>query len=156
VNWRHKIAVVVLAVLAALPLAGVICAMTCVSASTAVAAHHGDGQDCEQAMTSSPAGAASDAASSDAASSEAASSDAAAAVRIGTLSDVDCGHHEGTLPQVAATAPPRADLAVIAAHAASDPVHPLFGSLTALDSVFHYTPPRDSAPSTTMPLVLRV
>jgi hypothetical protein len=136
VNWRHKIAVVVLAVLAALPLAGMVCAMTCVSASTAVAAHHGDGQDCEQAMASS--------------------SDAPAPVRVGTLSDVDCGHHEGTLPQVAATAPPRADLAVIAAHAASDPVHPLFGSLTALDSIFQYTPPPDSAPPTTTPLVLRV
>jgi hypothetical protein len=130
VNWRHKIAVVALVLLAALPLAGTICAMTCVSASTAVTAH----QDCEKAA---PAPAASD-------------------VRVGALSDFDCGHHEGTLPQVAATAPQRADLAVMAAQAASDPVHPLFGSPTAFDSLFQYTPPPDSAPPTTTPLVLRV
>ena len=146
-SWRHRIAVVVLLVLVALPLGGTICAMMCVSASSAVAAHHGDGQDCE------PAAPASSNASHDASPDATAHAPEA---RIGTLTAFACGHHEGTLPQVAATAPPRADLAVMAAQAASDPVHPLFGSVTGVDSVFQYTSPPDTAPPTTTPLVLRV
>jgi hypothetical protein len=139
VIWRYRIAVVMLMILAALPLAGTICAMTCLSGSSAVATHHEDGQDCESSMATS----------SD-------SSDASPGARIGVLSDYGCRSHSSTLPQMATTAAQRADLAVIAAPAASGPVHPLFGSITASDAHFRYTPPPGTAPPTATPLVLRV
>jgi hypothetical protein len=137
VPWRHRIAVVVLMYLAALPLAGTICAMTCVSGAATVAAHHQDGQDCESPKPSS--------------SHE---SDAT----IGALSASHCGNHGATLPQVAATTAQRADdLAVISAPAAaSEPVESLFGSVGTFDRFFQYAPPPGTAPATTTPLVLRV
>jgi hypothetical protein len=134
VNWRNRIAIVMLLVLAASPLAGTICAMTCLSASKAVAAHHRDGQECEGSTSSR-------------------SSDAT----IGAFSASHCGNHEGAVPQVAATAAQRADdLAVMSAPATSDPIDPLFGSVSTFDPVFQYTPPPGTAPPTTTPLVLRV
>lgn len=136
--------------LAALPLAGAICAMTCLSGTTATAAaHHQDGPDCESAM---PAPAKAHA-SADASESSGASTSAA---KVGALSAYHCGTHEAALPQVAATDVRRADLAVNAAPAASDPVDPLFGRVESFDSFLRYTPPPDPAPPTTTPLVLRV
>ncbi len=114
--------------LAALPLAGTVCAMTCLSGSSAVAAHHQEGQDCESSMP---------------ASASARTSDAPEA-KIGALSAYHCGTHDAALPQVAATDVKRADLSVIAAPAASDPVDPLFGSVNAFDLLFQYTPPPDA------------
>jgi hypothetical protein len=151
VNWRHRIAVVMLMCLAALPLAGTICAMTCLSGTTAVAAHHQDGQDCESSMPASALARTSESSES-VASSESARSEA----KIGALSAYHCGTHDAALPQVVATDVRRADLAVIAAPATSDPIDPLFGSVDTLDSVFQYTPPHGTAPPTTTPLVLRV
>src|SRR5690349_16227816 len=87
VNWRHRIAVVMLLVLAGLPLAGTVCAMTCLSGSTALAAHHQEGQDCESAT---PAASRSDAGAN-------------ADAKIGALSAHHCGTHDAALPQVAAT-----------------------------------------------------
>jgi hypothetical protein len=142
VNWRHRIAVVMLMCLAALPLAGAICAMTCLSGTTAVASHHQDGQDCENSMPASASASAGTASESGA--------------KIGALSAHHCGTHDAVLPQVAATDVRRADLAVIAAPATSDPIDPLFGSVDTLGSVFQYTPPHGTAPPTTTPLVLRV
>jgi hypothetical protein len=133
VTWRRRIAVVVLMYLAALPLSGTICAMTCLPGASTVAAHHQDGQDCS------------------------ASSETTAAARIGGLTGSDCGNHDGVLPQVAATVAQRADdLAVTSASATSDPAHPLFGSLTSFDLLHRYHPPPGTVPPTTTPLVLRV
>jgi hypothetical protein len=147
VNWRHRIAVVMLICLAALPLAGTICAMTCLSGSSAVAAHHQEGQDCESSM---PAPASAQSSSESSASSE-------SAAKIGALSAYHCGTHDAVLPQVAATAAQRADdLPVISAPVTSDPVHLLFGSITTFDPLFEYSPPPRTAPQTTTPLVLRV
>lgn len=134
--------------LAALPLAGTICAMTCLSGTTAAAAHHEAGQDCESAMPPAVSGAAQTSADSSGSSESAA--------KIGALSPYHCGTHDAALPKVAATDVRRADLAVIAAPAASDPVDPLFGLVATFDSHFRYTPPPDTAPPTTTPLVLRV
>jgi len=132
-----------LLVLAGLPLGGTICAMTCLSGSDAVAAHHQKGQDCESAMpASAPA----------ADSAEPGAKDA----KIGALSDWHCGTHDAVLPQVAATDVKRADFAVMAAPAASDPVDPLFGSVAASVPLLEYTPPPDAAPPTAKPAVLRV
>jgi hypothetical protein len=139
-------AVVMLMCLAALPLAGTICAMTCLSGTTAAASHHEAGQDCESSM---PASATAQASSASAESSE-------FAAKIGALSTYHCGTHDAALPKVAATDVRRADLAVIAAPAASDPVDPLFGLVATFNSHFRYTPPPDTAPPTTTPLVLRV
>jgi hypothetical protein len=140
VNWRHRIAVVMLMCLAALPLAGTICAMTCLSGSSAVAAHHEDGQDCE---------------SSTSASAQTSSESSESAAKIGARSAYHCGTHDAALPIVAATDVKRADLAMMAAPAASDPVDPLFGSVDAF-SLLQYTPPPGTPPPTTTPLVLRV
>lgn len=134
VNWRHRITVVMLLVLAGLPLAGTVCAMTCLSGSTAVA-HHQEGQDCD--MTAS-----------------APSSEAGATV--GALSAYHCGTHEAALPQVAATDVRRADFGVIAAPSALDPVDPLFASVSTFDPLFEYSPPLGTAPPTATPAVLRV
>jgi hypothetical protein len=140
VNWRHRIAVVMLMCLAALPLAGTLCAMTCLSGSSAVAAHHEDGQDCESSTSAS--------------SSE---SEAESEANVGALSAMHCRTHDGVLPQVAATAAQRADeLAVISAPVTSDPVHLLFGSIATFDPLFDYSSPPRTAPPTTTPLVLRV
>lgn len=140
VNWRHRIAVVVLMCLAALPLAGTICAMTCLSGTTAGAAHqqdgHQKGQDCEMSPAAS------------------AESDESAA-KIGAFSALHCGTHDAALPQVAATDVRRADHTVMAVPATADPVDPLFGRVETFDSL-QYTPPPDSAPPTATPLVLRV
>jgi hypothetical protein len=141
VNWRHRIAVVVLIYLAALPLAGTICAMTCLSSTATIAAHHEDGQDCENSSASAPSK----------------PSESESDAKIGARSPSHCGNHGATLPQVAATTAQRADdLAVISAPAASEPVGSLFGSVTAFDPLSQYTPPPGTAPSTTTPLVLRV
>lgn len=129
-----------LLVLAALPLAGTVCAMTCLSGSTAVAAHHQEGQDCESSV---PAPSASARASD-------------VAPKIGALSAYHCGTHEAALPQVAATEVKRADSGVIAAPAASDPIDSLFASVSAFDTRFRYIPPPDTAPPSTTPFVLRV
>jgi hypothetical protein len=140
VNWRHRIAVVVLMVLAALPLAGTVCAMMCVPDSSTAAAHHEAGQECESAMSASSQ----------------ASSGASIDARIGVLSESDCRNHDGAVPRMVATTAQRSDLAVISAAAASGPVHPLFGSLPAFTPLFDYTQPPGTAPPTTTPLVLRV
>lgn len=134
--------------LAALPLAGTICAMTCLSGTTAAAAHHEAGQDCESAMPPAGSGAAQ--------TSPDSSGSSESAAKIGALSTYHCGTHDAALPKMAATDVRRADLAVIAAPAASDPVDPLFGLVATFDSHFRYTPPPDTAPPTTTPLVLRV
>jgi hypothetical protein len=144
VNWRHQIAVVMLICLAALPLAGTICAMTCLSGSTAVAAHHEEGQDCESSMPAS-------------ASAQSSSESSESAAKIGALSAYHCGTHDAALPQVAATVAQRADdLQVISAPVTSGPVHLLFGSITTFDPLFEYSPPPRTALQTTTPLVLRV
>lgn len=132
--------------LAALPLAGTICAMMCLSGATAAAtqAHHDEGQSCESPMPASS--------STTKASSEPSATDA----KIGGLSAYHCDTHDAVLPQVAATDVRRADLAVTAAPATSDPVDPLFGRVATFDSLLRYTSPPDPAPPTATPLVLRV
>jgi hypothetical protein len=145
VNWRHRIAVVMLMCLAGLPLVGTVCAVTCLSGSSAVAAHHQEGQDCDNSISTPASVQTSE-------SSESSGSEA----KIGALSASHCGTHEAALPQVAATDVKRADLAMMAAPAASDRVDPSFGSVGAFDRLFQYAPPSGTAPPTITPLVLRV
>ena len=49
-SWRHRISLVLLIVLTALPVSGTVCAMLCDSAAaTRAAAHHGSGKPCDGA-----------------------------------------------------------------------------------------------------------
>ena len=54
VSWRHRISLVVLIILTALPVSGTVCAMLCDSAAaTRAAAHHGSGKICDEQATPS-------------------------------------------------------------------------------------------------------
>ena len=53
VSWRHRISLVLLIVLTALPVSGTVCTMLCDSAAaTRAAAHHGSGKPCDEQATS--------------------------------------------------------------------------------------------------------
>ena len=53
VSWRHRISLVLLIVLTALPVSGTVCAMLCDSAAaTRAAAHHGSGKPCDEQSSS--------------------------------------------------------------------------------------------------------
>ena len=86
VQWRHRIAVVPLAVLAGLPVSGAVCAMVCESASSAAATHHGSGQKCEDPAPP-PSG-----------------------PQISGSPEHDCSTHDGAIRQASTTAAERADV----------------------------------------------
>ncbi|HET9358764.1 MAG TPA: hypothetical protein VFO58_03395 [Vicinamibacterales bacterium] len=129
--WRHRIAVVLLTVLAGVPVSGTVCVMVCESASGAAAGHHGSGQTCEEPSLPSTG------------------------PHLSGPSQHDCRAHAGVIPQAATTAAERADtiakspLQVLGAV----PVRPV----TLRDSgTFDDTSPPGTTPLTTTPLVLRV
>lgn len=132
VSWRHRIALVVLTVLAGLPVAGTACAMACDSASSAVAAHHGSNQKCEEPAQASMGS------------------------QIGGASAHDCTTHDAGIRQVAATAAERADVTATSAPLVISAIQTTFETLHDLQSIFNDTAPPGTAPPTTTPLVLRV
>jgi hypothetical protein len=135
VIWRHRIAVLLLIVFAALPPAGALCAMTCLTASTVMTGHHGvAARQCDDA------------------------SPVFSSARIGGHSRHDCRNHDAAVLEIAATPAHRADLIVVTGPALASGV--VFPELTTLvahrpGASFSYTPP-PVAPSTATPLVLRV
>ena len=55
VSWRHRISLVLLIVLTAVPVSGTVCAMLCDSAAaTRAAAHHGSGKPCDDEQATTP------------------------------------------------------------------------------------------------------
>ena len=132
VQWRHRIAVVLLAVLAGLPVSGAVCAMVCESASSAAATHHGSGQKCEDPAPPS------------------------SGPQISGYPEHDCSTHDAALRQATTTAAERADLSAASAPLLITVLHSTVRPLPASESVFDYNAPPGTAPPTTTPLVLRV
>jgi hypothetical protein len=116
----------------ACPAAGAFCAMTCSSASEALAAHHAAGQRCDDATASS------------------------SMTQFGVRSGHDCRTHDGAVLGMATTAAVRADVGLTAPPATSDGVPSVVASLVPLAPPFAYTPPTGTAPPTATPLVLRI
>ena len=132
VQWRHRIAVVLLAVLAGLPVSGAVCAMVCESASSAAASHHGSGQKCEDPAPP-PSG-----------------------PQISGSPEHDCSTHDGAIRQASTTAAERADVTtksapIIIGAAAIESV-----VVRNPQTFFDYSSPPGTAPPTTTPVVLRV
>ncbi len=132
VPLRHRIAVVLLTVLAGLPISATACALVCESATNAGATHHGSGSECEESAQP-PSG-----------------------PLISGQSEHDCSTHSGLLRPSTTTPAERADLtaksAPLVLGAAQVESVSLRDSLTFLD----YSSPPGTAPPTTTPLVLRV
>ena len=132
VSWRHRISLVVLMVLTALPVSGTVCAMLCDSAtvSRAAAHHHGTGK----------------------------TGDAGATPASGPQlrgSGHDCSDHEA-VGEAATTTATRADSVRGPSLLPAITVHDTIGTLADSDGVFDYRTPRGSTPPTASPLVLRV
>lgn len=132
VSWRHRIALVLLTVLAGLPISGTVCAMACASASSVTAAHHGSGQKCEEPARplSGP--------------------------QISGHSEHDCSRHDGAIRQAATTAAERADLTAKSVPLVIAPVQIESVSLRDSQTFLDYSSPPSTAPPTMTPLVLRV
>ena len=132
VQWRHRIAVVLLTVLAGLPVAGTVCAMSCESASSAAATHHGSGPKCEDPAPPS------------------------SGPQISGYPEHDCSTHDGAIRQASTTAAERADVTAKSAPLILSAV--AIESVVLRDSqiFFDYSSPPRTAPPTTTPLVLRV
>ena len=131
VSWRHRIATVVLFVLAALPVGRTLCAVGCGVASAPPATHHGSGQSCERPAPPS--------------SGPTVEGDAADR----------CGPHVGDLTQIAATRTERGDSANSIA-VFIDAIATGLITHRARLSTLDYTAPPGTAPPTTLPIVLRV
>jgi hypothetical protein len=133
VSWRHRISLVLLMVLTALPVSGSICAMLCDSAAaTRSAAHHGSGKPCdEQAPPSS-------------------------GPQLRGASGHDCSDHGTAMRVAATTTATRADSVAGPSSLVAVPVHDSISNLTDSDAVFDYRTPPGSTPPTASPLVLRV
>jgi hypothetical protein len=132
VPWRHRIAVLLLTVLAGLPALGTVCALACESASSAVAGHHGTGQECDEPAppTSGP--------------------------QISGQPKHDCSTHAGIVGQPTTAPAERTDLTAKSAPPMMGAVQ--FESISLRDSnaFLDYSSPPGTAPPTTTPLVLRV
>jgi hypothetical protein len=134
VNWRHRISLVLLLLLTALPVSGAVCAMLCDSAvATRAAAHHASGKPCDDEPATPSSGA-----------------------RLRGASSHDCSDHETAVREAATTTATRADsvprptlLTVVA-------VHEAFCKLVESDDVFDYCTPPHSTPPPASLLVLRI
>jgi hypothetical protein len=136
VSWRHRLSVVLLPLLTALPVSGTVCAMLCDSAAaTPAAAHHASGKPCddEQATTPSPG----------------------PQMRGGTAGH-DCSDHDAAMREAATTTAARADSVPGPNLLVAVPVHDSISKLADSDAVFDYRTPPGSTPPTASPLVLRV
>ena len=133
VAWRHRIALVLLLALTGLPVGGTLCAVACDSAPAQTTSHHGEGSKCEEPATPSTG------------------------PEISGRSAHDCSTHDASMPQVATTAPGRADLG--AKSAPSVIGSPGLGEFVVLHDArdsFGYTASSGTAPPTAIPVVLRV
>lgn len=132
VQWRHRIAVVLLTLLAGLPVSGTVCAMVCDSASSAAATHHGSGRKCEEPAR--PSG----------------------GPQIGGHSEHDCSTHDGTIQQATTTAAERVEMTAKSAPLVIATVQIESLVLRASQVFFDSSSPPGTVSPTTTPLVLRV
>ena len=132
VPWRHRIAVVLLTVLAGLPISGTVCALACESTSNADATHHGSGRECDEPTQPS------------------------SAPQVSGQSEHDCSTHGGLLRPATTTPAERADLTAKSAPLVIGAAQ--VESVSPRDShiFLDYSSPPGTAPPTTTPLVLRV
>jgi hypothetical protein len=132
VGWKQRVSVVVLAVFAALPVSGTLCAMMCDSAAAAASTHHGSDKNCEETARPSTG------------------------AQIEGASDHDCSNHDAAVRQVASTAPERVELKAAALVFALSGGHTSFSSLPLSAPTIDDASPPGTAPRTSTPLVLRV
>ena len=136
VSWRHRISVVLLLLLTALPVSGTVCAMLCDSAAaTRAAAHHASGKPCDDEQATTPS--------------------SGPQMRGGTAGH-DCSDHDAALREAATTTAARADSVPGPSLLVAVPVHDSIKHLTDSDAVFDYRTPPSRTPPTAAPLVLRV
>jgi hypothetical protein len=132
VSWKQRISLVALIVLAALPLAGTICAIACDPAATAASGHHGADTDCQQSATPSPG------------------------TQIQGVSGHDCSNHDAAARPVAMAAGERILLQAHATPVADFAALTLSPSLAASAHGVAYTGPPATTALPTTPLVLRI
>jgi len=135
VSWRHRISLVVLMVLTALPVSGTVCAMLCDSAAaTRAAAHHASGKPCDDEQTTAPS----------------------PRPQMRSTAGHDCSDHEAAVREAVTTTATRADSVPRPTLLAAVAVHDTISNLVDSDDVFDYRTPPGSTPPTASPLVLRV
>ena len=136
VSWRHRISLVLLLLLIALPVSGAVCAMLCDSAAaTRAAAHHASGKPCDDEQATTPS--------------------SGPQMRGGTAGH-DCSDHDAAMREAATTSAARADSVAAPNLLVAVPVHDSISNLTDANAVFDYRTPPGSTPPTASPLVLRV
>jgi hypothetical protein len=136
VSWRHRISLVLLLLLTALPVSGTVCAMLCDSAATTrAAAHHASGKSCDDDQATTPS--------------------SGPQMRGGTAGH-DCSDHDAAMREAATTTATRADSVPEPSLLVAVPVHDAISNLPEADAVFDYRTPPGSTPPTASPLVLRV
>jgi hypothetical protein len=134
VSWRHRISLVLLLLLTALPVSGTVCAMLCDSAAaTRAAAHHSSGKACDEGQATTPS----------------------SGPQLRGASGHDCSDHEA-VREAATTTATRADSVPRPTLLAAVAVYDTISNLVDSDDVFDYRTPPGSTPPTASPLVLRV
>ena len=135
VSWRHRISLVVLIVLTALPVSGTVCTMLCDSAAaTRASEHHASGKPCDDEQATTPS----------------------SGPQVRSTAGHDCSDHDAGMREAATTMATRADSVPGPSLLVAVPVHDSIDSLTDSDAVFEYRTPLGSTPPTASPLVLRV
>ena len=133
VSWRHRISLVLLIVLTAIPVSGAVCAMLCDSdAATRTAAHHGSGKPCHDEQATPPS----------------------SGPQLRSTSGHDCSDHDEATRAPATTTAARANSVPEPSLLAA--VHDSTSNLADSGVVMDYRPPPGSSPPTASPLVLRV
>lgn len=132
VSLRRPISILVLAILAALPVSGAVCAMFCDSAAGA-SEHHSSASSCEE-------------------SARPPSTDA----RIDGVAEHDCGTHDAALRQAPTTAAGRTDWGITSMPLGNTSARVTPQALTDSGQHFTYSAAPGTAPPTTTPPVLRV
>ena len=135
VSWRHRISLVLLIVLTALPVSGTVCTMLCDSAaSTRASAHHASGKPCDDEQATTPS----------------------SGPQMGGTAGHDCSDHDAAMREAATTTATRAESVAGPSLLVAVPVHDSISNYTDADAVFDYRTPPGSTPLTASPLVLRV
>ena len=134
VNWRRPIGVVVVAILAGLPVSGMVCETLCANASGPVSpAAHGDAPDHCHDQAAAPSGA-----------------------QLGRTTAHDCHTHDAILQYAAGPAAERVASVVMAHWLATDVLRVPAAVLVASGPVISRGAPPGRIPLTATPLVLRV
>ena len=132
---RHRISLVLLIALTALPVSGSVCAMLCDSAATTrPVAHHIPGKRCNDKQAATPS----------------------SGPQVRGTAGHDCCDHLAAMWEAATTTATRAGSVPGPKLFVAIPVHDSNSNLTDSDALFDYRTPRGSTPPAASPLVLRV